>query len=141
MTQPTPPPAGPRASDPAVLTDGTVVPREVPAPARGGSFTVDLENAPQAIRELSSARDQLREIKKQAVALGRVDPPAADQVSRDAALILGAAATGGRGSLVEAVDAGIERLSQYVSALEAELRTYRGADRAAVDRFGDATLA
>ena len=126
MTQPTPPP---HASDPAVLTDGTVVPREVPPSVGGGSFTVDLEHAPAAIVELRAARLQLNDLRDQATRLGKVAPPSPDPVSTDAAAILSAVAVGGSGSLLSALDAGITRLDQLIVAVEADISTYGAAER------------
>ena len=128
MTQPTPPP---HASDPAVLTDGTVVPREVPPSVGGGSFTVDLEHAPQAIRELETAREQLKVLRRDALSLGNVRSPSSDQVSRDAADALGAVAVGGAGSLLAALDGGVRRLDGLIGNLRIELHSYREVDGAA----------
>ncbi len=64
MSAPVPPP-GPgsaplvQASDPARLTNGQVLPRQVVDMPTGGSFTVDLERAPQTLRDLTAARDEL----------------------------------------------------------------------------------
>ena len=55
----------------------------------GGSFVVDIAQAPKAIRELEDARRELESIKQDAQALGHVNPPARDQVSLDAAQVLG----------------------------------------------------
>ncbi len=56
MSAPVPPGPGSvappvQASDPARLTNGQVIPREVVEMPTGGSFTVDLERAPQALRD------------------------------------------------------------------------------------------
>ena len=59
MSAPVPPGAGVQASDPARLTDGQVIPRQVVDMPTGGSFTVDLERAPQTLRDLTAARDEL----------------------------------------------------------------------------------
>jgi hypothetical protein len=130
MSAPVPPGAGVQASDPARLTDGQVIPRQVVDMPTGGSFTVDLERAPQTLRELTTARDELFDLMRQARALGRVNPGANDDVSRDAATLLGAVADGGSGSLLLALEAGATRLNQLIEAIEGELRSYRSSENA-----------
>ncbi len=128
MSQPTPPVGPPlQASSPTHLPTGVTVPRQIPAPVgSSGQFSVDLQRAPQAIRDLEDAQEQLLEIKKNAVSLGKISPPAQDPVSQDAALVLGTTATGGPGSLLVAIDAGIEQLGSLISKLRGDLQTYRG---------------
>lgn len=133
MTDPIPPIAPPQASDPAVLPGGRVVPRRTPPPVGGDHFRVDLERAPQAIRELEDARDQLLELKNDAVALGKITPPTRDPVSFDAARLLEAAATGGSGSLISALDSGIEQVERFIAGLRADLKRYRSTDEAIAD--------
>ena len=128
MSAPVPPGAGVQASDPARLTDGQVIPRQVVDMPTGGSFTVDLERAPQTLRELTAARDELRDLAEEAKRLGKIDPGTTDQVSRDAATLLGAVADGGQGSLVRALQAGADRLDALVHAITAELQDYQSAD-------------
>jgi hypothetical protein len=124
------------AADPAVLTDGRVIPRQiVPAPAAGGAFSVDLDRAPQVLRDLRAAVSELRHLRRDALELGKVDPGSHDQVSVDAARALGAVAVGGPGSLVDAVTAGIERLETLIVAIESELRAYRESDRTSSSSF------
>jgi hypothetical protein len=126
------------AADPTVLTNGQVVPRQVvPAPAGGGAFSVDLERAPEVLRDLHAAVTELRSLRRDALQLGKVDPGSRDQVSLDAARTLEAVAVGGPGSLVDAVTAGIERLEALAAAIESELRAYQGTD-AATERSFDA---
>jgi hypothetical protein len=124
------------AADPAVLTDGQVVPRQVvPAPAGGGAFSVDVDRAPQVLADLENARQELEDLKVEARFLGKVHPQSDDQVSRDAATVLGAVAVGGPGSLVEALDAGVARLDGLIGAIRSELNAYRAADRTNVARI------
>lgn len=126
------------AADPAVLTDGRVIPRQVvPAPAAGGAFSVDLDRAPQVLRDLQNARQELEDIKAEARFLGKVDPSSNDDVSRDAATVLGAVAVGGPGSLLEALDAGVARLDALIGAIHTELEAYRASDRTTVARIDD----
>jgi hypothetical protein len=99
----------------------------------GGSFTVDLERAPQTLHDLTAARDELVGLVSDAQRLGKVDPGTDDDVSRDAATLLGAVADGGNGSLVRALQAGVERLTSLIDSIKAELHAYGDADRAGRD--------
>jgi hypothetical protein len=132
VTEPQPPPL--RADSPVTLWDGRVVPRFRPPDVGGGAFDVDLDQAPQAIRKLEEARTELTSIRRSALDLARVTPPTSDQVSIDAARALGAAATGGPGSFVNAIDAGIAELESIITALRTGLERYRDQDgQAATD--------
>jgi hypothetical protein len=122
------------------LTNGQVVARQVVDMPTGGSFTVDLERAPQTLRDLTAARDELVVLMKEARALGRVDPGAGDDVSRDAATLLGAVAVGGQGSLLEALEAGVARLTQFIDAIESELRAYRSSENTSSGSFDETRL-
>ena len=126
MTEPLPPPL--QADSPVTLPDGTSVPRYRPPEVGGGSFTINLERAPEAIRELRRAEAELRSIKEEALSLGRVQPPTRDLVSQDAATVLGAAAVGGPGSLVQALDQGLQHLGAMIEAVETALRDYEASD-------------
>jgi hypothetical protein len=122
-----------------VLTDGQVVPRQVvPAPAGGGAFSVDLERAPEVLKDLEDARQELEDLKAETRILGKINPLSDDDVSRDAATILGAVAVGGPGSLIEALDAGVARLDGLIGAIRSELNAYTAADRTNVARIDDA---
>jgi hypothetical protein len=128
VTTPWPPEPPVQASDPARLWNGQVMPRQVVEMPTGGSFTVDLARAPEAIRELEHARDQLVDLTADVVRLGKIEPGTMDEVSRDAAVIFGAVATGGQGSLLQAVRSGIDRLNNLIGALDAELAAYRAGE-------------
>jgi hypothetical protein len=117
-----------QASDPARLANGQVVPRQIVDMPTGGSFTVDLERAPQTLRDLTAARDELVDLMKEAQRLGKVDPGSADEVSRDAAVVLGAVADGGDGSLLVALNAGVRRLELLIAAIKDELLKYAGSE-------------
>ncbi|MDL5159284.1 hypothetical protein [Actinomycetospora termitidis] len=120
-----------QASDPTVLSTGQVIPRDVvPGPGGGDAFTVGLDTAPTVLRELRAARDELQQVRSDAFALGTIDPGSQDEVSRDTAIVLGAVATGGTGSLIEAVDGGIRRLGELIDAIEAELAAYWSTEQA-----------
>ncbi|WP_018332843.1 hypothetical protein [Actinomycetospora chiangmaiensis] len=126
----------PQAADPTVLSTGQVIPRQaMPTADVGNSFSVDLATAPQVLRELRQARDQLQELRHDALFLGKIDPETHDEVSRDAAVVFGAIAVGGQGSLLDALDGGVQRLDGLIAAVESELALYRSADLAQADRF------
>ena len=91
----------------------------------GGSFAVDIAQAPKAIRELEQAREELQAIKRDATLLGQVNPPTRDQVSLDAAQLLGRSASGGPTSFAEALTAGIEEISRMIEALRSGFAAYR----------------
>ncbi|MEJ2862865.1 hypothetical protein [Actinomycetospora flava] len=126
MTEPLPPPL--QADSPITLPDGGVVPRYRPPAVGGGMFTVDLDQAPQAIRELEEAARELVEIRREAEELGRVTPPTQDLVTRDANDQLRASAVGGNGSFTQALDSGIMQVNGMIAALQKALADYRGAD-------------
>lgn len=134
-----PPPLADRAveaSDPTVLTDGRVVPRQVaPAPVGGGAFSVDLDRAPEVLADLHAAVTQLRDLRRDALQLGKIDPGSHDPVSADAAQIIGAVAVGGPGSFVDAVTAGVDQLEALIAAMQAELRDYHASDGATTRSF------
>jgi hypothetical protein len=143
MSAPLPPSPGPvappvQASDPARLTDGQIIPRQVVEMPTGGSFTVDLERAPQTINDLTAARDELVALMQDARKLGRVNPGSADEVSRDAATLLGAVADSGDGSLLRALEAGAFRLTQLIDAITNELRAYGESEGANSGIFDEA---
>lgn len=127
-----------QASDPARLANGQLVPRQVVDMPSGGSFTVDLERAPQTLRDLTAARDELADLMIDAERLGKVDPGSGDDVSRDAATMLGVVADGGEGSLMGALRAGIHRLDLLIGAIQSELQNYDAADEQSRRAF-DAT--
>lgn len=151
MTEPVPPglytqpPQGPppwlparplQASDPTVLTTGQVIPRQaMPVADTADAFSVDLEAAPQVLRELYAARDELLSMRADVGRLGQIEPETNDEVSRDAAIVFGAIATGGSGSLLTAVDGGVRRLGDLIDALENELAAYRANERDIRGRF------
>lgn len=125
-----------RASDPTVLATGQVVPRpSMPIPDVGTSFTVDLAAAPQVLRDLRQARDELQELRHDAMFLGKIDPGTQDEVSRDAAAVFGAVAVGGPGSLLDALTGGVQRLDALIAAVEADLAEYRATETAQTRRF------
>ena len=94
------------------------------------ALTVDLERAPQTLQDLTAARDELVALMQDARKLGRVDPGSADDVSRDAATLLGAVADGGQGSLLAALEAGAFRLTQLIGAINSEIRAYQSSESA-----------
>lgn len=117
-----------QADSPITLYDGRVVPRYRPPEVGGGSFAIDLDQAPNAIRQLEEALKELAEIRQDAMDLARITPPTSDQVSLDAAQALGVTATGGPGSFVNALDAGVAQLESMIAAIRASLQHYRDQD-------------
>jgi hypothetical protein len=96
----------------------------------GGSFAVDIARATKAIRELEQARDELYAIRDEAQSLGQVNPPTRDQVSLDAAQLLGQAGVGGPTSFQAALDQGITELTKQIEALRAGFAAYQSNDEA-----------
>lgn len=105
------------------------------ASGSAGAFSVDLERAPDAIRELERAKVELEGIRDDAMALGQIRPPAADQVSMDAAQVFSSVAVGGPVSFVTAVEAGIRQLDYLMERMHEELKGYRHAEESAVSRI------
>lgn len=100
-----------------------------------GGFHVDRAAAPQAVEELRQAAAELRAIQKEAERLGNVVPPSADEVSHDAAVMLGGAAAGRPGSFSEALKAGIQQLDEHIRNMEAALADYGSSDETAAADF------
>ena len=120
------------AGGPAPIVPGVPepVPAAAPPPTVGsGQFTVDLERAPQALRELEDARLELKEIRRDAAQLTHVFPPGQDAVSRDAATSLASTAEGGPGSFVVALDAGIKQLSMLIEKVTLDIALYDQTER------------
>lgn len=101
----------------------------------GGSFAVDIAQAPKAIRELEEALEELRAIQRDAIVLGRVAPPTRDQVSFDAAQVLGQVANGGPGSLSRALTDGMTEISRTIESLRAGIAAYERSDEGAEAQF------
>jgi hypothetical protein len=80
---------------------------------------------------LEQARDELKDIKRDAVALGQVNPPARDQVSLDAAQKLSEVGVGGAGSLMQALDRGIAEIERLIDTLRTGFADYERNDSAA----------
>lgn len=97
---------------------------------------MDLERAPDAVRELKQAENELRSIRTQAMSLATVRPPASDQVSIDAARALCSVAVGGPRSFVDALDEGMRQLAVMISNLEADLADYGRADESGKSVLG-----
>lgn len=134
MTEPQPPPL--QADSPVALPDGRVVERYRPPGVGGGDFAVDLADAPRAIRELEEAARELVDIRRDAEALGRVTPPSRDQVSLDAATMLGISAVGGNGSLLQALDKGIQQINDMIAGLQDAMTRYGTVDQEAEAGLG-----
>lgn len=127
MTDPQPAPPL-QADSPVTLFDGRVVPRYRPPEVGGGTFEVDLTQAPAAIRQLEEAVRELGDIRREAERLGRITPPTQDKVSRDAADYLQSTAVGGHGSFAQALDSGIYQINNMIAALQSALTRYGKTD-------------
>jgi hypothetical protein len=99
-----------------------------PRAVGGGAFDVDITQAPQAIRQLEQAREELESIKRDAVYLGQIRPPSNDQVSLDAARALGETATTGPGSFIASLTLGIEELTRMIDSLRSGFADYQRTD-------------
>ncbi|MEJ2888799.1 hypothetical protein [Actinomycetospora aeridis] len=99
-----------------------------PVPVGGGRFEVDMSRAPEAIRELESARSELEAIRDEVAGLGRIVPPTRDQVTIDAAQVLSARAVGGPNSMIDAVASGIDEINRLIDALRAGFAEYERGD-------------
>lgn len=106
-----------------------------PQPVGGGSFDVDITRAPQAIRQLEEARDELESIKRDAVYLGQIRPPTNDRVSIDAAQALAEKATLGPGSFIGSLTQGIEEITRMIEALRSGFAAYQQSDDDARSRL------
>jgi hypothetical protein len=102
-----------------------------PQPVGGGSFDVDITRAPQAIRQLEEARDELYAIRDEAQLLAQVNPPTRDQVSLDAAYVLARKGAGEPGSFQSALDEGIAEVTRLIDALHAGFAEYQASDESA----------
>jgi len=101
------------------------------SPVGGGAFEVNIAEAPRAIRELEHARDELYAIRDETQSLAQVNPPARDQVSLDAARLLGERGVGSPTSFQAAVDAGIVEVTKVIDALRAGFAAYNSSDETA----------
>jgi hypothetical protein len=106
-----------------------------PAPVGGGSFVVDITQAPQAIKQLEDALEELRSIRQEATLLGHLTPPTTDQVSLDAAHVLGLTAAGGPGSFLAALESGIAELERMIQALRVGFDAYQATDSSGRSRL------
>ena len=132
-----------QAGGPAPIVPGVqeAAPSPTPPPVVGsGQFTVDLERAPMAIRELEDALARLEQLRDEARLMGKVDAPGRDSVSIEAAAALSFTAVGGPGSFVEALNAGAEELRTLIAISKRELSNYRGTEGSATSSL-DSTRA
>lgn len=121
---------GPATPAPAV-GGGTSGPPGLPQPTTttgGGSYSVDVERAPQAIADLRRAAKALEAEAVRAWDLARITPPGLDVVSANAVRAFAEAAVGEQGSLRLALLGGARRLREDADKLEASLKTYLQVD-------------
>ncbi|GLZ45917.1 hypothetical protein Acsp06_21020 [Actinomycetospora sp. NBRC 106375] len=100
-----------------------------------GSFSVDISQAPGAIRELEQARAELESIRDEAQLLGQVNAGARDEVSLDAARALGQTAVGGPHAFMDALNSGIDEVDRMLEALRASFDLYESGDDAGRESF------
>lgn len=96
-----------------------------------GFFSVDISRAPQAIRELESALDELYAIRDESQVLGQVNPGARDDVSVQAATLLARRGLGEEDSFQTALDQGIAEITHMIDALRVGFSSYRAEDESA----------
>lgn len=94
---------------------------------QAGGFRVDTDGMSGAITELEDALAELRRIRDDVRLLQDVRPPSKDQVSADAAHVLGMKANGG-GSMAAALEAGIAQVTETIDALRTATGGYESAD-------------
>ncbi len=127
-------PGGPAAPAPAPgeVTSG---PPGLPQPTTttgGGSYSVDVERAPQAIADLRRAADALEAEATRAWDLANIRPPGLDVVSANAVRVFAEAAIGEQGSLRLALEGAVRRLRADADKLEASLKTYLQVDEISI---------
>lgn len=96
--------------------------------ASGGSYSVDVERAPQAIADLRHAAQALKDEARNAWNLANITPPGLDVVSANAVRCFVDAAVGEQGSLWLALLGAAARFESDAEKLEASLKTYLQVD-------------
>lgn len=100
------------------------------AGAGGGAYTIDVENAPQAIANLRAAADLLEfDLRRQAEELGDIQPPGKDEVSEVATNVFRDAAIGPAGVRNALLSTAAEYRRQ-ADKLQADLASYLQAEEA-----------
>jgi hypothetical protein len=79
---------------------------------------------------LEAARNELYAIRDEAQSLAQISPPSRDQVSLDAARLLGERGAGGPTSFQAAIDSGIVEITKMIDALRSGFAAYRATDEA-----------
>lgn len=90
----------------------------------GGYFWVSFEQAPQTISNLRHAAWVLEQKRLRAEQLARYPSPGLDDVSNDAVVQIGKAATGEQGSVSVAFQAATRKFEELANEIEATLKTY-----------------
>ncbi|MDR7301500.1 hypothetical protein [Haloactinomyces albus] len=99
-----------------------------------GTFRVDMDQIPGLIAKYKDARDKLADIAVDARFLQTIDAPGNDEVSEQMTRELARKAGVEQGSLVKAVNDGIERLNDQINQLEEARANYDAAEEAATAR-------
>lgn len=110
-------------------------------PGPSGEFSLDLELAAEAVRDLEGVRQQLTGLRYRAAELGRTAlaaPTAQDAVSMEAFAFLAQKADGVPGSLGLALDAGIIHVQGLIDQMNADIDAQRREDDVAKSTFRSA---
>ena len=101
----------------------------------GGSFVVDIAQAPKAIRELEEAREELQRSSGTPRSWGRSILQHATRSASMPPRSWDRSASGGPTSFVEALTAGIEEISRMIEALRSGFAAYERGDQSASSEF------
>lgn len=107
----------------ATSNSDLLIPGPFSAPG-GGYFWVSFDQAPQTISNLYHAAWVLDQKRRKAEQLARYPSPGLDEVSNDAVVQIGKAATGEQGSVTVAFDAAARKFEDLAKSMEATLKTY-----------------
>ena len=107
----------------ATSNSDLLIPGPSSAPG-GGHFWVSFDQAPQTISNLRHAARVLEQKRRRAEQLADYPSPGLDEVSNDAVVQIGKAATGEQGSVKLALEAAAAQFEELANEVEATLRTY-----------------
>ena len=112
----------------ATSNSDLLIPGPSSAPG-GGYFWVSFDQAPQTIANLRHAAWVLRAEARKAEQLANYPSPGLDEVSNDAVVQIGKAATGEQGSVTVAFEASAAKFEELANGVEATLKTYLQAEK------------
>ncbi|MCP2259565.1 hypothetical protein LX15_003270 [Streptoalloteichus tenebrarius] len=93
------------------------------------SFTVDPDQLPTLRAGLQQAQDKLLAIRREAYPLQTIPAPGDDEVSKQAVRRFAERVDGGNGTLLNAIDDGVQRLQDIIDQIDALTKTYQQADQ------------